>query len=70
MIDSELLEQLQNASIEERIAIIEMILRSVKQDVRSASRQSIVENRPLRGKVRYYTDPYEPVAAEDWEASA
>jgi len=70
MVDPELLEQLKAASVDDRIAIIEVILRSLKRDVRSAPRQSIAENRPLRGKVRYYEDPYEPVAVEDWEALA
>lgn len=70
MINPELLEQLQAASIDDRIAIIEAILRSLKRDVRSASRQSNAENRPLRGKVRHYDNPYEPVAVEDWETLA
>lgn len=70
MLDSETLEKLQNASISERIAIIEMILRSLKHEMRSAGGESIAQNRPLRGKVRYYKDPYEPVATEDWEALA
>lgn len=34
MIDSETLEKLQNASIEERIAVIEVILRSLKNDTK------------------------------------
>lgn len=38
MLDSETLEKLQKASIEERIAIIEIILRSLKNDI-SASPQ-------------------------------
>jgi len=33
MMDSETLEKLQNASIEERITIIEMLLRSLKNDM-------------------------------------
>jgi len=70
MVDPELLEQLKAASVDDRIAIIEVILRSLKRDVQSAPRQSIAENRPLQGKVRYYEDPYEPVAVEDWEALA
>jgi hypothetical protein len=70
VIDPELLEQLKTASVDERINVIEAILQSLKRDVHSASRRAIAETRPLRGKVRYYEDPYEPVAAEDWEASA
>ena len=66
MLDSEILEKLQSASIEERIRVIEAILRSLKHDMRSASSQQILsESNPLRGKVIYYDDPYEPVAAED-----
>ena len=71
MLDSEILEKLQSASIEERIRVIEAILRSLKHDMRSASSQQILsESNPLRGKVIYYDDPYEPVAVEDWEALA
>jgi hypothetical protein len=70
MIDPNLLEQLKTASVDERINLIEAILQSLKRDIHSASRQTIADTHPLRGKVRYYEDPYEPVAAEDWEASA
>ncbi|GAP98517.1 hypothetical protein [Leptolyngbya sp. NIES-2104] len=34
MIDSETVEKLQNASIEERIAMIEILLQSLKADIR------------------------------------
>ena len=69
MLDSEILEKLQGASIEERIRVIEAILRSLKQDMRSAPSQQIPsESNPLRGKVIRYDDPYQPVVAEDWEA--
>lgn len=71
MLDLEILEKLQGASIEDRIRVIEVILRSLKHDMRSASSQQIPsEHNPLRGKVIYYDNPYEPVAAEDWEALA
>jgi hypothetical protein len=70
MVDPELLEQLKTASVDERINLIEAILQSLKRDIHSAPRQAIAETRPLRGKVRSYEDPYEPVAAEDWEALA
>ena len=70
MVDPELLEKLKTASVDDRINLIEVILRSLKHDMRSAPRQAIAENRPLRGKVRHYEDPCEPVAAEDWEALA
>jgi hypothetical protein len=70
MVDPELLEKLKTASVDERINLIEVILRSLKHDMQAAPRQAIAENRPLRGKVRSYEDPYEPVAAEDWEVSA
>ncbi len=71
MLDSEILEKLQGALIEERIRVIEAILRSLKHDMRSAlSQQILPESNPLRGKVIHYDDPYEPVAAEDWEALA
>lgn len=70
MVDPELFEKLKTASVDERINLIEVILRSLKNDMRSAPRQAIAENRPLRGKVRSYENPYEPVAAEDWEVLA
>jgi hypothetical protein len=71
MIDSEILEKLQGASIEERILVIEAILRTVKNDMRATSSHQISsEHRPLQGKVVHYEDPYEPVATEDWEALA
>jgi len=72
MIESEILEKLQETLIVERIQIIEAILRSVKNDMRKASEQQILPGQyPLRGKVIHYDDPYEPaVAAEDWEALA
>jgi hypothetical protein len=71
MIDSEILEKLQGASIEERILVIEAILRTVKNDMRATpSHQISSEHHPLRGKVIHYEDPYEPVATEDWEALA
>ena len=38
MIDSKILETLQNSSIEERIAIIEAILQSLKRDIAKTSR--------------------------------
>ena len=37
MIDSESLQKIQNASVEDRIAIIEMILRSLKTDISNAT---------------------------------
>ena len=70
MLDVDILNQLHGASIEERIRVIEMILKSLKQDLRVSNAQAVAEQHPLRGKVRYYEDPYEPVAGEDWEASA
>ena len=71
MIDSEILEKLQNISIEERITIIETILKSLKSDMRSVSMQKTLSNpKPLKGKVIHYDDPYQPVAVEDWEALA
>ena len=70
MLDSEIMDQLQGATIEERIRIIEMILKTLKQELRASPPRSVGEQRPLRGKVRHFTAPYDPVAAEDWEASA
>jgi uncharacterized protein (DUF2267 family) len=70
MLESEILQKMQGASIDERIRIIEMILKSLKQDLRASNAQAVAAQRPLRGTVRHYTDPYEPVAAADWEASA
>ena len=69
MLDVDLLNQLSTASIEERIAVIEMILKSLKQDLQASHAQTIAEQRPLRGTVAHYDAPYEPVAAEDWEAT-
>ncbi len=49
MLDSETLEKLQNASIEERITIIEVILRSLKNDIKkNDSPQSKSTSRPQR----------------------
>ncbi|MGI0495936.1 hypothetical protein [Limnospira platensis] len=66
MIESEILKKIQGTSIEERILIIEAILKTVKKDMRS--RQLSSQDKPLNGKVIYYDNPYEPVAADDWEA--
>ena len=69
MIESEILEKLQGTSIEERILIIEAILQTVKNEMRLISSQQVsFEHQPLRGKVVRYHNPYEPVAASDWEA--
>ncbi len=49
MIDAQILEKLQNASIEERIAIIEAILGSLKHDMKQVtSPQSNPAPRPQR----------------------
>ena len=48
--------------------IIEAILQTVKNDMRSTSLPQLTSEHPLRGKVIHYDDPYEPVAAKDWEA--
>ena len=66
MIESEILKKIQGTSIEERILIIEAILKTVKKDMRS--RQPSCQDQPLHGKVIHYDDPYQPVAADDWEA--
>ncbi|GAP99877.1 hypothetical protein [Leptolyngbya sp. NIES-2104] len=70
MIDSETLEKLQKSSVQDRIAIIEMILHSLKQDIQSSPKQNASEQKSLRGKVLRYDDPYEPVASDDWEATS
>ncbi len=57
-------------SIEVCIRVIEVILRSLKHDMRSVSQQIPSDSNPLRGKVVHYDDPYKPIAAEDWEALA
>ena len=65
MIDSETHEKLQTVSIEERITIIETILKSLKSDMRSVSMQKTLSDpKPLKGKVIYYDDPYQPVAVD------
>jgi len=67
---TEVINQL-SRTIEERILIIEAILQTVKNDMKlSASPPPKPEHNPLRGKVIRYDDPYEPVAAEDWEVLA
>lgn len=48
MIDSETVEKLQNASIEERLTIIEVLLQSLKADIRKEPLQSISQ-RPAFG---------------------
>lgn len=71
MIESEIIKKLQGTSIEERISIVEAILQTVKNDMRSTSSQPLTsEDCPLRGKVVRYDNPYEPVALEDWDALA
>ncbi|NES69676.1 MAG: hypothetical protein F6K24_32915 [Okeania sp. SIO2D1] len=68
MVELEILKKLQGTSIEERILIIEAILKTVKNDMRSTSLQQLSsEERPLQGKVIHYDQPYEAVALEDWE---
>ncbi|MBE9141871.1 hypothetical protein [Planktothrix mougeotii] len=58
MIKSDILEKLQGTSIEERILIIEAILQTVKNDMRSTSLPQLTSEHPLRGKVIHYEDPY------------
>lgn len=71
MIESEILEKLEGTSIEERIQVIEAILRTVKSDMRAVPSQQVLAGQgSLKGKVIRYDDPYEPVALEDWEALA
>ncbi len=69
MIESEILEKLQGTSIEERIQVIEAILRTVKSDMRGVpSPRVLAKPDALKGKVIRYEEPYEPVVVEDWEA--
>ena len=69
MIESEILEKLQGTSIEERILVIEAILRTLKSDMRAVpSPQTLSRQGSLKGKVIRYDEPYEPIAVEDWEA--
>ena len=51
MLDSETLEKLQNASVVDRIAIIEVILRSLKTDVSNAPQPDlgVYHQRPTFG---------------------
>jgi hypothetical protein len=76
MIDLEILEKLQNASIEERIEIIEVVLRSLKTDIRKdASPQSEATAHPQRPAFGFMKDTGEilgdvvsPVLPENaWE---
>ncbi|MGD1703612.1 hypothetical protein [Dapis sp. BLCC M229] len=63
MIESEILKKLEGTSVEERIQIVEAILQTLKHDMRSTSSQKLSSQEcPLKGKVIYYEDPYEPVA--------
>ena len=78
MIDSETLEKLQNASIEERITIIEVLLQSLKTDLpKTASPQpEEPKNHPQRPPFGFMKDTGKilgdvtsPVLPEnDWEA--
>ena len=70
MLDSEVFEKLQTASVAEKIQLIEAILQTLKHDLSEQTQPSRNHDQPLRGKLRHYDSPYEPVAAEDWEASA
>lgn len=71
MLESEILEKMKGLSIEERIRVIEAIWRTINSDMRSSVSPSISEEHPpLCGKVIHYEDLYEPIAAEDWKASA
>jgi len=72
MIESEILKKLEGVSIEERILIIESILQTIKNEMRSTSSKKLSQGSPkqLKGKLISYKDPYEPVAAADWEALA
>ncbi len=73
MIDLDTLGKIQNASIEERIVIIEAILTSVKSDIKKqASLQSVHSQRPAFGFMKdtgkILGDLVAPVLAEDtWE---
>lgn len=70
MLDSDTLKKLQNASISERLQTLELIIESLKQDLRNISQpQEIIHQKPLKGKVIHYDAPYQPVAEEDWEAT-
>ena len=78
MIDSETLEKLQNASIEERITIIEVLLQSLKTDLpKTASSQpeepKTYPQRPpfgfMKDTGKILGDVISPVLPEnDWEA--
>jgi hypothetical protein len=76
MINSETLEQLKNASVEERISIIEMLVRSLKTDIpKDATPQSNSETLPERPAFGFMKDTgeilgdiIEPVLPENaWE---
>jgi len=69
VLNPNILHQLSGASIEERIQLIEAILQTLKHDLSEPS-QPTPHHHSLRGKLRHYDAPYEPIAAEDWEASA
>lgn len=57
MVDSETLEKLQNASMEERITIIEVLLQSLKNDIKkNDSPQSESTSRPQRPAFGFMKD--------------
>lgn len=71
MTESEILEKMKTLSIKQRIHIIAEIWQTIDQDMNAiAPISQIPERISLRGKVTHYDDPYEPVAATDWEAFA
>ena len=76
MLDSETFEKLQNASLEERITIIEVILRSLKNDIKkndsSQSASTGSRQRPafgfMKDKGKILGDVVAPVLPENtWE---
>jgi hypothetical protein len=77
MIDAEILEKLQGASIEERINLIETILRSLKHDMQTTaspqSESTAYPSRPafgfMKDTVKILGDVITPVLSENtWEA--
>lgn len=76
MIDSEILEKLQNTSIEERITIIETILQSLKSDIKEAASpqaETVTNNRRpafgfMSGTGKILGDVIAPILPENtWE---
>ena len=76
MLDSEVLEKMQQASIEERIRVIELLLQSLKQELVQKSESSAAPTEKtsrapfgyMKGTISIHGDIVSPVVPEsEWE---